>query len=60
MIWSKCSKGIYVAKADGRKSFMESLNVKSVRNVIAGFKCMVQNNKKNTRNADNCYVNYES
>ena len=30
----------------GRKSFMESLNVKSGPNVIAGLKCKVQNNKK--------------
>ena len=39
---------------------MESLNVKSGANVIAGLKCKVQNNKKNTKNADKCYVNYES
>ena len=40
---------------------MESLNVKSGPNVIAGLKCKVQNNnKKNTKNADKCYVNYES
>ena len=32
--------------ADGRKSFMESLNVKAGPNVIAGLKCKVQNNKK--------------
>ena len=32
--------------AHGRKSFMESLNVKSGPNVIAGLKCKVQNNKK--------------
>ena len=73
MIWSKCPKRVYVAKADllflfvnemkrnegahGRKSFMESLNVKSGPNVITGLKCKVQNN---TRNADKCYVNYES
>ena len=60
MIWSKCPKSVYVAKADfyfclwikwnegahGRKSFMESLNVKSGPNVNAGLKCKVQNNKK--------------
>ena len=39
------------------RSFMESLNVKSGPNVIAGLKCKVKNN---TRNADKCYVNYES
>ena len=43
--------------AHGRKSFMESLNVKSDPNVIAGLKCKVHNNKKN---ADKCYVNCES
>ena len=43
--------------AHGRKSFMESLNVKSGPNVIAGLKCKVHNNKKN---ADKCYVNCES
>ena len=73
MIWSKCPKRVYEAKADllflfanemkwnegahGRKSFMESLNVKSGPNVIAGLKYKVQNN---TINADKCYVNYES
>ena len=30
--------------AHGRMSFMESLNVKSGPNVIAGLKCKVQNN----------------
>ena len=39
--------------AHGRKSFMESLNVKSGPNVIAGLKCKVQNY---TRNAGKCYV----
>ena len=33
--------------AHGRKSFMESLNVKSGPNVIAGLKFKVQNNNKN-------------
>ena len=32
--------------AHGIKSFMESLNVKSGPNVIAGLKCEVQNNQK--------------
>ena len=32
--------------AHARKSFMESLNVKSGPNVIAGLKCKVQNYKK--------------
>ena len=43
--------------AHGRKSFIESLNVKSVPNVTAGLECKMQNN---TRNADKCYVNYET
>ena len=46
--------------ARGRKSFMESLNVKSGPNVIAGLKYKVQNNKKNAKKTDKCYVNYES
>ena len=56
VIWTKCLKRVYVAKADslflfvrgahGRKSFMESINVESGPNVIAGLKCKVQNNKK--------------
>ena len=32
--------------AHGRKSFLESFNVKCVPNVIAELKCKVQNNKK--------------
>ena len=35
---------------------MESLNIKSGPNVIAGLKCMVENNKKNTRNADVIHI----
>ena len=38
---------------------MESLNVKSDPNVIAGLEWKVQNNKK-IQETDKCYVNYES
>ena len=64
---SLCSKSRFVISvcewnemkwgAHGRKSFMVLLNVESGPNVIAGLKCKVQNN---TRNADKCYVDYES
>ena len=74
MIWSKCPKRVYVAKADLLFLFVNEMKLGGTwKKVIYGiikhkiwskFYCRTQmqgaKKQKNTRNADKCYVNYEN